>query len=267
MSYDTQGNFTRLHNWEQDRQNDIEIMSDRHDEEDDNFAEGLNECFLRDGRVAMSGNLNVGNYQVKNVAQATADNDAVNLAQVMSVKESTINELMQTISSLYYLGDIKASLQSADHGVWLLCNGQAVSRTEYEDLFDLIGTRFGSGDGVNTFNLPDYRGKFLRGLGGNSAADIYTTQAASNSMSNHYHGFGYNTENNAGTFAAKASSDTYNMPANSGTRSWNGSEGGGSYSGDVSTYSANMITTLPQGISGDDHPINQAVNYFIKAKG
>ena len=267
MSYDSQGNFTRLHNWEQDRKNDIEIMSDRHDEEDDNFAEGLNECFLRDGRVALSGNLNVGNYQIKNVAQATADNDAVNLAQVISVKDDVISELMQTISSLYRVGDIKTSLLSADHGPWLLCNGQAVSRTEYADLFDLIGTNFGAGDGINTFNIPDYRGKFLRGLGGDSAADVYTTQSASNSMSGHYHGFGYNNENNAGTFAAKASAANYDMPSNSGTRSWNGSEDGGSYNGDVSTYSANMITTLPIETNAEDRPINMAVNYFIKAKG
>lgn len=267
MSYDSQGNFTRLHNWEQDRQNDIEIMSDRHDEEDDNFAEGLNECLLRDGRVALSGNLNVGNYQIQNVAQATADNDAVNLAQVTDIKNNALDEIYHAISELYYVGDIKTSLQTENHGDWLLCDGQAVSRTEYADLFAVIGTGFGVGDGINTFNIPDYRGKFLRGLGGDSAANVYTVQAAANSMSGHYHGFGYNTENNAGTFAAKASATNYNMPPNSGTRDWNGSEGGGSYNGDVSTYGANMITTLPTTSNVEDRPINMAVNYFIKAKG
>lgn len=38
---------------------------------------------------------------------------------------------------------------------WLSCNGQAVSRTTYADLFTIIGTQFGSGDGSTTFNLPD----------------------------------------------------------------------------------------------------------------
>lgn len=38
---------------------------------------------------------------------------------------------------------------------WLSCNGQAVSRTTYADLFAIIGTQFGSGDGSTTFNLPD----------------------------------------------------------------------------------------------------------------
>lgn len=38
---------------------------------------------------------------------------------------------------------------------WLACNGQAVSRTTYADLFTIIGTQFGEGDGSTTFNLPD----------------------------------------------------------------------------------------------------------------
>lgn len=45
---------------------------------------------------------------------------------------------------------------------WLKCNGAAVSRTAYADLFAAIGTAFGIGDGFNTFNLPDLRGEFVR---------------------------------------------------------------------------------------------------------
>ena len=47
---------------------------------------------------------------------------------------------------------------------YLLCNGQEVSRTRYAQLFTLLGTNFGSGDGSTTFNIPDYRGCFLRML-------------------------------------------------------------------------------------------------------
>lgn len=46
---------------------------------------------------------------------------------------------------------------------WLKANGAAVSRTAYADLYAAIGTRFGAGDGINTFNLPDLRGEFIRG--------------------------------------------------------------------------------------------------------
>ncbi len=44
----------------------------------------------------------------------------------------------------------------------LKCNGAAYSRTVYADLFAAIGTYFGAGDGVNTFNVPDARGEFPR---------------------------------------------------------------------------------------------------------
>jgi len=46
---------------------------------------------------------------------------------------------------------------------YLECNGAAVNRTTYSDLFSVIGTDFGIGDGTTTFNLPDLRGEFLRG--------------------------------------------------------------------------------------------------------
>lgn len=46
---------------------------------------------------------------------------------------------------------------------WLLCNGQAVSRTTYAALFAIISTDYGVGDGSTTFNLPDFRGEFVRG--------------------------------------------------------------------------------------------------------
>jgi len=46
---------------------------------------------------------------------------------------------------------------------FLKCNGAAVSRTTYSDLFSAIGTTFGAGDGSTTFELPDLRGEFLRG--------------------------------------------------------------------------------------------------------
>ena len=47
---------------------------------------------------------------------------------------------------------------------WLLCQGQAVSRTTYAQLFSVIGTTFGSGDGSTTFNLPDLRGRVAVGV-------------------------------------------------------------------------------------------------------
>ena len=50
---------------------------------------------------------------------------------------------------------------------WLLCDGREVSRTEYSALFNVIGTKFGNGDKINTFNVPDLRDRFLQGANGN----------------------------------------------------------------------------------------------------
>lgn len=47
---------------------------------------------------------------------------------------------------------------------WLLCDGEEVSRASYADLFNVIGETYGAGDGSTTFNLPDLRGEFVRGL-------------------------------------------------------------------------------------------------------
>lgn len=47
---------------------------------------------------------------------------------------------------------------------WLLCNGTAVSRTQYASLFAVIQTKYGTGDGSTTFNLPDLRGRFPLGV-------------------------------------------------------------------------------------------------------
>ncbi|WP_019219026.1 phage tail protein [Bartonella florencae] len=47
---------------------------------------------------------------------------------------------------------------------WLPCDGRAYLRRTYRALFDAIGTTWGAGDGISTFNVPDFRGMFLRGM-------------------------------------------------------------------------------------------------------
>lgn len=47
---------------------------------------------------------------------------------------------------------------------WLLCDGSAISRSTYPQLFSIIGETYGAGDGSTTFNLPDLRGEFIRGF-------------------------------------------------------------------------------------------------------
>jgi len=48
---------------------------------------------------------------------------------------------------------------------YLVCNGSVISRTDYADLFSVIGTTFGAGDGSTTFALPNLQAAFIRGAG------------------------------------------------------------------------------------------------------
>ena len=48
---------------------------------------------------------------------------------------------------------------------FLSCDGSAVSRSTYADLYAVIGTTWGSGDGSSTFNVPDLRAAMIRGTG------------------------------------------------------------------------------------------------------
>lgn len=56
---------------------------------------------------------------------------------------------------------------------FLVCNGAAVSRTDYANLFAAIGTLYGAGDGSTTFNLPDARDRVLQGASETHSAGSY----------------------------------------------------------------------------------------------
>jgi microcystin-dependent protein len=75
-------------------------------------------------------------------------------------------------------GTIEAYAGSTAPTGWLLSYGQAVSRTTYANLFAVISTTYGSGDGSTTFNLPDLRGRAIAGvdnMGGTDAGRLSIT--------------------------------------------------------------------------------------------
>jgi microcystin-dependent protein len=84
---------------------------------------------------------------------------------------------------------------------WLECNGQLVNRIIYADLFAYIGTTYGSGDGVNTFALPDLRGEFIRGWDNGRNVDLGRTFGSfqNHALENHNHQFNYLTTGGGGT--------------------------------------------------------------------
>ena len=145
---------------------------------------------------------------------------------------------------------------------FFLCQGQALSRTEYKELFAVIGTSFGSGDGSTTFNLPDLRGEFLRGAGTNShsgegsGGNVGTHQGATKVPSI------ITRQNNIATanFNDPAANNAVENP-DYGTILPTSNGVGIDYSIQGTVYS----TTL-NSIKYTTRPTNTSVNYIIKAK-
>jgi len=83
--------------------------------------------------------------------------------------KTSLDNLSARITNLEIVGTIIMSplldLQTTTSNKYLMCNGQAVSRTTYSALFAKFGELFGVGNGSTTFNLPNYNGMFLRGMG------------------------------------------------------------------------------------------------------
>lgn len=71
---------------------------------------------------------------------------------------------------------------------WLYCDGRQVSRTTYAALFAVIGTRWGSGDGSTTFNLPNGKDRFFIGRNTGLVGATGGSETHSHTVDNHTHG-------------------------------------------------------------------------------
>lgn len=167
---------------------------------------------------------------------------------------------------------------------YLLANGSAVSRTTYAALFTAIGTTYGTGDGSTTFNLPDFRGKFLRGLdngaGWDASRALGSFQASQNLSHTHT-----GTVDANGSHNHSASSDTQGTHNHAVTTGLAGGStpvvnvvGTNSTSfavtSDAGAHAHNIFVnavgnhqhTFTSNASGgnESRPINIAVNIYIK---
>lgn len=77
MPFDGSGNYTRVHNWAQDRDNGIAIQAARMDAEDDSIATAFNQTFLRSGIAAMTGDLDLGGQDLIGLAAGSAASPSV----------------------------------------------------------------------------------------------------------------------------------------------------------------------------------------------
>lgn len=152
---------------------------------------------------------------------------------------------------------------------WILCDGSEVSRTEYSNLYAAIGVCWGTGNGSTTFNLPDLRGMFLRGVSGDSEND---PDAADRVVLNDYGG---NTGNNVGSYQGDVirnitgSFSSASVWPNEGTGFVNveitgsgGGQDGDGWDSRSANFTFDASRVVPVG--GDNRPKNVYVNYIIK---
>lgn len=111
---------------------------------------------------------------IKNAIQNTFPtiNGAVNASQAELNRNVGLTEnLTDSLEEAAPVGSIVMWPVSIAPTGWLLCDGSAVSRSTYADLFALLDDDYGAGDGSTTFNLPDFRGQFVRGTDNGAGVD------------------------------------------------------------------------------------------------
>jgi microcystin-dependent protein len=177
---------------------------------------------------------------------------------------------------------------------WLLCDGSAYGRTSLDPspevaLFSVIGTTYGAGDGLTTFNVPDLRGMFVRGLDAGRGVDplraLGTQQAFGVELHNHTgitggqsvghshafsgttgvdspdhtHGYqGYINVNAGDTAGASAQGPQNKNTTGASTRHTH------AFSGTTATNSVDHTHTIPSFGTTETRPVNVAMNYIIK---
>ena len=98
----------------------------------------------------------------------------------LPVLNEELKDIQQDIKEVVPVGSMWIWTTNTAPNGWLLCYGQAISRTAYVGLYNVIGTTYGAGDSSTTFNVPDMRGRFPLGqddMGGTSANRVTDTDA------------------------------------------------------------------------------------------
>jgi microcystin-dependent protein len=157
-----------------------------------------------------------------------------NWGSLDTLLKAKFDEYTASIKVAADVGDVKMRAFSTVPSGWLECNGAAVSRAApYDKLFLVIGTIYGVGDGTTTFNLPDYRGEFLRGWDHGRGVDPLRTlgDTAANfqpdGMKSHSHGTDSKTDAEDTTHVHTVSGTTNSAGAHTHTITTTAGVGGG----------------------------------------
>jgi hypothetical protein len=161
-------------------------------------------------------------------------------------------------------GSIIAAPMNAVEG-YILCDGRSLSVAAYPALYAAIGTTFG-GNGTN-FNVPDYRGMFLRGQGGNSAPNFTTIQGdAIRNIWGRIGRFNFNLSTLNGAGCSHLGCGT-GIVYNDHFENFGGANRYLAHIGIESgglQFAVYINAALMVPTANENRPVNMAVNYFIK---
>lgn len=148
----------RVHDFTNDENNNIDPSAERFDDEFDDISTSLETRLAKDGTNAATANLPMGGFKLTGLAAGTANGNSIRYEQMIAAQVP----IGGCIDWYAELADIPSN--------YAYPIGQSLSRTTYEDLFALLGTKYGSDDS-STFKLPDLRGRFERNVDGGEGND------------------------------------------------------------------------------------------------
>lgn len=205
-----------------------------------------------------------------NVGATQLATDAVESGKIKDANV-TLQKLATTVqAALVPVASVLSFAGSSAPTGYLLCNGAAVSRSTYADLFAAIGITHGQGDGSTTFNLPDYRGRFMRGVsgsgitrdpdkagrtamatGGNTGDNVGSLQ--DEAFKSHSHGFGFMAGTVSGNNWPNTTTILAGNPSSGGGFIWNNGPATGVNTSEITNTGGN-----------ETRPINAYVHFIIK---
>ncbi len=173
---------------------------------------------------------------------------------------SSIDARLARAEALVPAGTVIAYSGAATPAGWLPCDGVELdsSKHEYRALYKAIGVSFGGSATSGMFNLPDLRGRFLRGVDQQSGHD---PEAAARSASNP----GGNDGDNVGSVQASAvGPHTHSNHATGLDYNVLVDFGNGEYASSVEWVTAESAINAGAGSASETRPVNVSVNWIIK---
>ncbi len=245
--------------------------------------------FSESGKVGIGTSQQSADLDVKGTAKAErfeGDGSALTVdGATLAMIKKTLAEMVPIGTIMAYGGDVtdKQTMEQLKSQGWLFCDGGSLNRVEYKELYETLGGAFGAPD-VNSFNLPDLCGRFVRGVdhgrgndpdagsrspsapGGNEKDKVGSMQEDAirnitgsitgvKGASSQAWNWGFHPETN-GAFTVEKNLDSYNKYA--------GTYKPTSGVGNVAKFDASKSAGVKT--AAENRPKNIYVNWIIKAK-